>query len=110
MEQDSQITLTSNQAIASVMKHYGAIKQTFPHADLQFERRWATWKAVYIAQAAAGTNADQCVETEEFENVKRLGPKIIPFVVFKLAKDDDGQNCYGVFLCESVASVVALQC
>lgn len=41
----------------------------------------------------------ECIETDEFEAIKRLGSKIIPFVMFKLAKDDGDRIVHGVFLC-----------
>ena len=44
---------------------------------------------------------DACVKTEEFESLQRLGPKIIPFVVFKFVTDAEA-NLQGVFLCKSL--------
>lgn len=104
MEVGSRTSPPSREAIASVAKHYNAIVDTFPDAETHFERKWVAWHAVCRAQAAAGTSVDKCVETDEFEVVKRLGPKIIQFVVFKLAKDNDEQNFYGVFLCKALRS------
>lgn len=101
MDSVNQTSAPSREAIASVSKHYSAITDTFPDAESNFERKWVAWIAVCLAQAGGGAEMDPCVEAEEFEIVKRLGPKIIPFVVFKLAKYDEENYLYGVFLCES---------
>ena len=42
---------------------------------------------------------DECTRTDEFQILKKQGPKILPFVVSKLATVAD-QNSYGVFLCK----------
>lgn len=40
------------------------------------------------------------MRTDEFETLKKQGPKVLAFLVFKLATDVE-QNSYGVFLCKS---------
>jgi hypothetical protein len=45
---------------------------------------------------------DAYAKGEEFETLAKLGPKIVPLVVRKLATSDD-QPPYGVLVCKSVA-------
>ncbi|KAI0013409.1 hypothetical protein F4779DRAFT_563510 [Xylariaceae sp. FL0662B] len=92
-----QISAPSQEAVQSAAKLYSAIQTAFPEAVTDFESKWAAAHVVYHSKTTFARD-DACIRTNEFDALKRLGPKIIPFVVFKLARDDAGQNSWGVFL------------
>ncbi|RMZ92022.1 hypothetical protein DV736_g751, partial [Chaetothyriales sp. CBS 134916] len=115
METGSQISPPSQEAIKSAEKLYDAIQMAFPEAVSDFESKWTAEDAVCHSQTTSArygyvvllqsvrylsslSSLNTYGQTDEFEALKKLGPKIIPFVVFKLARDTD-QNSYGVFLC-----------
>ncbi|KAI1318721.1 hypothetical protein F5Y16DRAFT_406235 [Xylariaceae sp. FL0255] len=88
----------SPAAIKSAVTLYGEMRATFPGATIDFESKWAATHAV-----CSSASEDDCLKREEFEALRRQGPKIIPFIVYKLAKtDDDGQNSWGGFLCKMI--------
>lgn len=97
-----QATSPSQEAVDSVTKLYNAIYAAFPQAVTHFNSRWDT--AHVVGSSLASANDTSFLQTDEFNVLKRLGPKIIPFVVFKLVADTT-QNLWGVFLCESVLSM-----
>lgn len=88
------------EAVASAEKHYNAVLDCFPNAVQNFERKYQAWHAACLAHSDAGATLEACTATMEFESVSRLGPKIVTFVVHKLAKDEDGQSFNDVFLCK----------
>jgi hypothetical protein len=100
METDGQISSASQEAIESAEKLYNAIQMVFPEAVTNFESKWTAWHAVCDSHTTSAS-IDACLRTAEFEALKKLGPKIIPFVVFKLARDAE-QNSHGVFLYNAV--------
>jgi len=89
----------SVDGVDSATRLYNDIRAVFPKAVAEFESRWAA--ALHaLSSSSVAEDGDACTRTEEFDALKRLGPKIIPFVVFKLATDDDGQNLWSVLLCK----------
>ncbi|KAH9901849.1 hypothetical protein F4778DRAFT_737863 [Xylariomycetidae sp. FL2044] len=92
----------SQEAIDSATKLQAELSEAFPEAVRNFEARWAAAHAVrhsHSSNPGPGADDDACIRTDEFDKVKRLGPKIIPFVVYKLAIDDDAnENLWAVFL------------
>ncbi|KAK2593260.1 hypothetical protein QQS21_009025 [Conoideocrella luteorostrata] len=96
MGTDGQIPLPTEEAIESAEKLYYAIRRAFPEAVTGFESKWTAFQEVCQSQTTSAS-LDVCAQTAEFEALKRLGPKILPLVVFKLARDAD-QNSYGVIL------------
>ncbi|RMZ85731.1 hypothetical protein DV737_g440, partial [Chaetothyriales sp. CBS 132003] len=97
MAVDSQASPPSQEAIESAEKLYNAIQMAFPEAVRDFESKWTAWDVVCHSQTAPASSLNTYVRTDEFEALKRLGPKTISFVVFKLTRDTD-QNSYGVLL------------
>ncbi|KFG88008.1 hypothetical protein MANI_014741 [Metarhizium anisopliae] len=86
----------NQDAIESAKALYHTIRKAFPEAVTDFESKWTAWQEVCQGQTS-WPSLDACTRTDEFEALKRLGPKILPFVVFKLATNAD-HNSYGVFL------------
>jgi hypothetical protein len=95
-----QISAPSQEAIDSVTMLYNTIHAVFPEAVANFQSKWAAAHTVCHHSQATSARDNACIQTGEFDALKRLGPKILPLVVFKLATDDAGQNLWGVFLCE----------
>lgn len=102
MENGCRSSRPSQEAVASVRKHCIAMTETFPEAGVNFQRKWSAWHDMCLAQEEGATwiSVATCVAMDEFQILKRLGPKIIPFVVFKLAQDEYNEHCYGVLLCK----------
>ncbi|RMZ83628.1 hypothetical protein DV738_g1134, partial [Chaetothyriales sp. CBS 135597] len=92
MQADSQASAPSQEAINSAEKLYQDIQAIFPKAITDFEARWAALDAVSRSQATQAI-----FTTDEFKALERLGPKIIPLIIFKLAKGTD-QDFSGVIL------------
>ncbi|RYP53063.1 hypothetical protein DL769_010570 [Monosporascus sp. CRB-8-3] len=92
METD-RIFEPSREAPDSASKLYNAVYTAFPEAVTNFESKWAAVHAVCYSKTTSAQD-DACIRTDEFDALKRLGPKIIPFVVFKLARDDVDQNLW----------------
>ncbi|KAI0147471.1 hypothetical protein GGR57DRAFT_476541 [Xylariaceae sp. FL1272] len=88
----------SQRAIESVVALCGKIRTTFLGAADSFESKWAAAQAV-----CSSATQDECLGRDEFDALKRQGPKIIQFIVYKLAQtDDNGQNAWGVFLYNAI--------
>ncbi|KJK80806.1 hypothetical protein H634G_03955 [Metarhizium anisopliae BRIP 53293] len=96
MGTDDDISAPSQDAIESARALYHSIRGALPEAVTDFESKWTAWQEVCQGQTS-WPSLDACTRTDEFEALKRLGPKILPFVVFKLATNAD-HNSYGVFL------------
>lgn len=124
MGTDGDIPAPNQDAIESAKALYHTIRKAFPEAVTDFESKWTAWKEVCQGQTSWPryssllvlhsrrhllplNSLDVCTRTDEFEALKRLGPKILPFVVFKLAKSAD-HNSYGVFLCTPSRSLVLI--
>jgi hypothetical protein len=123
MEPQGQIPRSpSREAVESVTNLYNAISVKFPEGVRIFESRWAAWHKVCLETPTSArypfprplddthivsllNSLYACTQTDEFEALKRLGPKIIQFVISKLARDDIHQNLSGVFLCQSFLSL-----
>ncbi|OAR03637.1 hypothetical protein LLEC1_00913 [Akanthomyces lecanii] len=101
-----------NRAAIEAAEHvYHTVQKAFPEAVANFESKWAAFQIVChslptsawysslllsIVRANSGSCGD-CTRTDEFDTLKRQGPKILPFLVFKLTTDVE-KNSYGVFL------------
>ncbi|KAI1311512.1 hypothetical protein F5Y03DRAFT_308813 [Xylaria venustula] len=92
-----QASAQSQEAVDSATKLYNDIKARFPAAETEFQSSWAAGHAV-CRSSSITTKNDTCTRTAEFDALHRLGPKIIPFVVFKLARDNAAQDLWAVFL------------
>ncbi|GAW20233.1 hypothetical protein ANO14919_097320 [Xylariales sp. No.14919] len=89
----------SQEAVNSVTSLSSAIQVSFPAAVDEFRSRWAAARAVCRSQSISTDDYyDACIQKEEFVALHKLGPKIIPFVVYKLASGDAGQDLWAVFL------------
>ncbi|KAI0193457.1 hypothetical protein F4808DRAFT_442215 [Astrocystis sublimbata] len=87
----------TQEAVDSATKLYLDIEEVFPLAVDQFESRWTAALAVCHTSSAAETDfAD--LQTEQFAALGRLGPKIMPLVVYKLARDKASQSPWAVSL------------
>ena len=117
-----ETSLPDRDAIESAQGVYSSIRRTFPEAVTNFESKWTPWQErckeratwarysfVLLLRDARKLltlhSLDICAQGDEFEALKRLGPKIIPFIVWKLAGDAD-QHPYGVFLCKPISLLV----
>ncbi|RMD42855.1 hypothetical protein DV735_g2259, partial [Chaetothyriales sp. CBS 134920] len=101
MPAESQISPPSKEAVKSAEKLYNDIRVAFPKAVSEFESKWTAWETVLQPQTTHTTQTispSTVAGTDEFKALERLGPKIIPFIVFKLATNT-GQDFSGVFLC-----------
>ncbi|KAI0977520.1 hypothetical protein F4678DRAFT_17712 [Xylaria arbuscula] len=87
----------SQEAVDSANRLYRCIGSLFPVAASEFQSQWAAAHAVCHSQSTT-TRDDACIRTPELNALYRLGPKIIPFVVFKLANDNAGQDLWAVLL------------
>lgn len=124
MGTDDDISAPSQDAIESARALYHSIRGALPEAVTDFESKWTAWQEVCQGQTSWPrysplvplhsrrhllplNSLDACTRTDEFEALKRLGPKILPFVVFKLATNAD-HNSYGVFLCAPSRSLLLI--
>jgi hypothetical protein len=113
MEQPSrmeaeQIHVTSQKGFDSAFDLYNAIQMIFSIAAAGFESKWAAAHGVCHAQVKSAKD-DAHTRTVEFEALKMLDPKIIPFIVFKLAKPNAGQNLWAASLCK-LLGLLMLSC
>ncbi|KAM3454444.1 hypothetical protein MY5147_006202 [Beauveria neobassiana] len=83
-------------AIEAADNVYHTVQGTFPEAVADFESKWIAFQAV-CHSLLASASPRECTRTDEFETLRKQGPKILAFVVFKLATDVD-QNSHGAFL------------
>ncbi|PMB73940.1 hypothetical protein BM221_001367 [Beauveria bassiana] len=95
-EIDGQIVSPMRAAIEAADNVYHTVQGTFPEAVAVFESKWTAFQAVCHALPASASPRE-CTRTDEFETLRKQGPKILAFVVFKLATDVD-QNSHGAFL------------
>ncbi|KAJ5669836.1 hypothetical protein N7462_010906 [Penicillium macrosclerotiorum] len=96
MESSDQLPLSpSPEAVESATSLYNDVNLRFPQAIRNFESKWTAWINVCVTESPS---LYSCTEMDEFNTVKTLGCKIIPFVVYKLANDVASQNWWGVFL------------
>ncbi|KAI1851287.1 hypothetical protein JX265_000480 [Neoarthrinium moseri] len=93
-------------AVESAAKLYNAIQTAFPQAVANFESKWEAAAATHAERYSRTISAkdEAYTQTGESDALKRLGPKIIPFVVYKLAKGDSDQDLLGVFLYNALES------
>ncbi|KFA79054.1 hypothetical protein S40288_11420 [Stachybotrys chartarum IBT 40288] len=99
METDGKDPIPSKEAVRAAWVLYDDIRKCFPPAVADFESRWSSWHALCESKASfdGDGSIDPCVESAEHAAIKRLGPKIVPMLVHKLAIDSN-QNSHGVFL------------
>ncbi|KAK8124121.1 hypothetical protein PG999_004039 [Apiospora kogelbergensis] len=88
-------TPPKQEAVGSANELYHAICAAFPRAVANFNSKWNA--AHPLCTSLASSNGAICQGEDEFITLRRLGPKIIPFVVFKLASDA-ADNLWAVFL------------
>ncbi|KAI1277940.1 hypothetical protein F5Y07DRAFT_362089 [Xylaria sp. FL0933] len=95
-----QTSVASQGAVDSATKLYSTMREKFPAAVEEFESRWTVVRAACNSKSITTTTTedDACTRTQEFGALQRLGPKIIPLVVFKLATDSNHQDSWAVFL------------
>lgn len=126
METDIQITLPAREAVEAAENVYHKIQILYHKAIADFELKWAAFQqacnslptsaryshlpilSVLYIRATPRFSLDECTRTLEFEILKKQGPKILAFVVFKLATDTDKQSVNGVFLCKYHSRFVLL--
>lgn len=101
----SDDTAPSEEAVRIAELVQDNLARCFPLAVTTFEERWSAWLVLCQSMSVAeGAPLDPCLDSVEYDNVKRLGPKIVPMLVYKLAIDPE-QNSHGVYLCTSTDSL-----
>ncbi|KAI1346526.1 hypothetical protein F5Y01DRAFT_319662 [Xylaria sp. FL0043] len=94
-----QTSVPSREAVDSATKLYNTIREGFPAAVEEFESRWAAARAVCKSQSfTPATGDDTLTRTDQFGALQKLGPKIVPLVVFKLATDPADECSWAVLL------------
>lgn len=78
-------TPPSEEAVSSVNELYYIIYTAFLWAIAYFNAKWDTAYPLYAILVSP--NGTTYLGTNEFIVFEKLGPKIIPFIVFKLARD-----------------------
>ncbi|KAH8721415.1 hypothetical protein HC256_001771 [Beauveria bassiana] len=101
-EIDDQIASPMKAAIEAADNIYHTVQRTFPEAVADFESKWTAFQAFCHSLPASASPRD-CTRADEFETLRKQGPKILAFVVFKLATDVD-QNSHGAFLFNALVS------
>jgi hypothetical protein len=123
MESDRQSPQASPEAVQSVERLYNAIQTQFPEAVAVFVNKWTPWHDLCIKHMSSPSynylatslypdahanlffspsaigGLEALTKADEYEKLKNLGPKIIPFIVFKLAQNPEN-NSHAVFLCK----------
>ncbi|KAI9167798.1 hypothetical protein HJFPF1_03935 [Paramyrothecium foliicola] len=97
--EESHVSSASLEAVQSAEKLYKNIAKAVSLANSLYEV-WLLFIPIpffTIVRISVCNRIDACVRSDEFRALERLGPKIIPLLVFKLAKDVD-LNSHGVFL------------
>ncbi|KAM3430020.1 hypothetical protein MY4824_007906 [Beauveria thailandica] len=96
MDTNDQIASPNRAAIDAAENVYHTVQRAFPEAVADFESKWTAFQAVCHSLLASASPGD-CIRTDEFETLRKQGPKVLTFVVFKLATNVD-QNSHGAFL------------
>jgi len=94
--------LGESNGLDSIAAVRGDIAKHLPGLVNDFERRWAAAHAELSAFGGSSvpTLSDACDHSETFNHIKKLGPKIVPLVVDKLASGDNtAANLWAVLLC-----------
>ena len=95
------ISVPNQEAVDSATRLYHSIHTAFPKAVADFESKWAAAHDPDLPERSPNVENDACIRAAEFDTLEWLGPKIIPLLVFKLARDDPGQNLLGLFFMQA---------
>ena len=96
MELNYHTSAPSQAAVDSAIQLYKDVRKHFPRAVEIFKSSWTAWHDRCLSTDALATPT--CTETDEFKALVKLGPRIVPLVVYELARDVE-QNYSGVLLC-----------
>ncbi|KAJ3494762.1 hypothetical protein NLG97_g3870 [Lecanicillium saksenae] len=87
-ETDDQVAPPNAAAIEAAEHVYHAVQGVSPEAVADFETKWTAFQTVFSSLPSSASPGD-CKQADEFETLKKQGPKIIAFLVYKLATDID---------------------
>lgn len=80
---------TSSDGFKSIVAMQKDIAKYLPGLLSDFEQRWdvANAELSALGSSAFSTLTAACNDSDAFKHIKKMGPKIVPLVVEKLARD-----------------------
>lgn len=87
----------SDAAIKSAKELYDKLKSASPALAQDFDTKYSTWKETWLGDSSGNSkNSDSRATGPEFAALVALGPKILPFIVYRLT---NGEDYIAVVLC-----------
>lgn len=91
----------SAAAVKSAKDLYLKLKTTFPDLAADFEKKYDAWKKTWFAGNDSANSATRATGPE-FSALVALGPKIVPFVVYRLT---NGSDFMAIELCKADSTI-----
>lgn len=97
MDPFAPVPLPSAAAITSAKDLYNKLKSASPALAQDFDTKYNAWKQTWFSDSNRNSpNSDTQATGPEFAALVALGPKILPFIVYRLTT---GKDFMAVVLC-----------